>query len=167
MQSNFINVQDKHAHSLPQLSVREERHVFQPEPNTSLRNDDIDNDQINTPSSFISPLPTASFPQFWQPLPEIDNYRLLMSRLVHLEEEVEQLKQIIGSLDSLLRCVNIKSSANCAGLPLTAVSTSGVFPFNPSHSGVVVSGTYNRPAGTNGHGTVTVQHFGNKPEVYV
>jgi hypothetical protein len=169
IQSNFINVQDNPVHSSSQLSLRKEGHVFQPEPNTSLRNDDIGNDQINTPFSFIPPLPAFSFPQFWQPLPRIDNYRLLMSRLVRLEEELEQLKQITGSLDSLLRCVNLKSSANCAGLPPASAyvptPSAGVFPFIPSHSGVVVTSTYNRLAGTDGHGTVTVQHFGNKPKV--
>jgi hypothetical protein len=143
----------------------------------NLRNDGIGNAQISTPFSFFSPLPAFSFPSFWQPLPGI-NYRLLTSRLVRLEEEILQLKQRIGYLDSLLRCVNMKSSANCAGLRPTTVPASayiplpsgGVFPSIPSHSssgegsGVVVSSTYNRPAGTDGHGTVTVQHFGNKPD---
>jgi hypothetical protein len=176
MQSSFINVQENPIHSTPQLSLRKERHMFQPEPNTSLRNDDIGNDQFNTPFSFIPPLPGYSFHPFWQPLHRIGNCRLVMSRLVRLEEEIEQLKQIIGSLDSLLRCVNIKSFENCAGLPPTTVSSAvyapipsggsgGIFPFIPNHSGVVVSSTYNRPAGTDGHGTVTLQHFGNKPKV--
>jgi hypothetical protein len=143
--------------------------MFQPEPNTRLQNDD----QISTPFSFIPPLPAFSFPTFWQSLPGIANYRLHTIRLVRLQEEIEQLKQIIGYLDSLLRSVNIKNSANCAGHPPTAVSASAyvptlsgmVSPFNLSHSGVVVSSTYNRPAGSDGHGTVTVQHFGNMPEV--
>lgn len=173
MQSNIINVQDKPVQSSPQLSLRKARHVFQPEPNRSLRNDELGNDQINTPFSFVPPLPAYSFQPFWQPFPGIGNYKLVVSLLVRLEEEIEQLKQITGSLDSLLRCVNIKSSANCTGLPPTAVSASvyvptpsgGGFPLIPSHSGVVVSSTHNRPAGTDGHGTVTVQHFGNKREV--
>jgi hypothetical protein len=153
--------------------------MYQPGPKTNLRNDDIRNDQISTPFSFIPPLPAFSFPPFWQPLPGIGNYGLLVSRLVRLEEEIEELKQMIGSLDNLLRCVNIKSSANCAGLPPTTFSASayvpmtsgGGFPFIPNHpasgesSGVMVSSSYNRPAGTDGHGTVTVQHFGNKPKV--
>jgi hypothetical protein len=179
MQSSLINVHDNPVHSPSRLLLRKERHTYQPEPNKSLRNDDIGNDQISTPFSFIPPFPAFSFAPFWQPLPGIGNYGLLVSRLVRLEEEIEQLKQKIGSLDSLLRCVNIKSSANCAGLPPTTFSASayvpmtsgGGFPFIPSHSasgqnsGIMVSSTYNRPAGTDGHGTVTVQHFGNKPKV--
>jgi hypothetical protein len=153
--------------------------VYKPEPNIRLLNDDTGNAQISTPFSFFPPLPAFSFPSFWQPLPGIVNYRLLANRLVRLEEEIVQLKLRIGYLDSLLRCANMKSSANCAGLrPTTApasayvpIPSGGVFPSIPSHSssgegsGVVVSSTYNRPAGTDGHGTVTVQHFGNKPGV--
>jgi hypothetical protein len=182
MQSNVINVQDNPVDSPRQLPLRKDRHLYQPEPNTSLRNEDIGNDQISTPFSFFPPLQAFSFPAFWQPLSGTGNYRLLVNRLVRLEEEIKHLKQKIGSLDSLLSCVNIKSSANCAGLRPTAVSASAyvpissgeVFPFIPSHSasgegsvssGVVVSSTYNRPAGSDGHGTVTVQHFGNKPKV--
>jgi hypothetical protein len=179
MPYNVIKVQDNPIHSPQRMSLRKERYIYLPELNTSLRNDDTGNAQINTPFSFFPPIPVLNLPPIWQPLPGNDNYRLLLSRLVRLEEEIKQLKERIGSLDSFLRCVNFRSSANCTGLrhptvPAAAyipIPTGGLFPFFPSQpssaegSGVLVSSMYNRPAGTDGHGTVTIQHFGAKPNL--
>jgi hypothetical protein len=174
---NIANVQDKPAPSSSQLALRKERQLYQAESNPSLGTEDISNDPINTPFPFFPPIATFGFPSLWQPFSGTGNYGLLVNRVARLEEEIRRLKQKIVWIDGLLRCVNTTSSPSCAGLRPVSVSASthvpvtsgGFHPFVSSQtatgegSGVVVSSTYNRPTGSEGHGTVTVQHFGNRP----
>ena len=178
---NIADIQDKLAPSSSQLTSRKDRHLYQPESNPSAGIEDITNDPINTPFPFLPPISTFGFPSFWQLLPgtgNYGNYRLLVNRVARLEEEMRRLKQKIVSIDGVLRCVNVTSHRSCTGLRPVGVSapsfvpalSAGSFPFITSQtaigegSGVAVSSTYNRPPGSQGHGTVTVQHFGNRPK---
>jgi hypothetical protein len=171
------NVQDKPTPSSSRLTLRKEGRLYQADSYPSLGIKDISNDPVNTPFPFFPSIATFGFPPFWQPLSGTGNYGLLVNRVARLEEEIRRLKLKIVSIDGFLRCVNTTSSPSCAGLRPVSVSAStpvhipsGSFvPFVSSQtatgegSGVVVSSTYNRPAGSEGHGTVTVQHFGNRP----
>ena len=178
---NIGNIQDKLAPSSSQLTSREERYLYQPESNPNAGTEDIASDPINSLYPFLPPITSFGFPSFWQPLPgtgNYGNYRLLVNRVVRLEEEIRRLKQKIVSIDGVLRCVNVTSHPSCSGLRPVWVSAPSLvptlsaasFPFITSQtatgegSGVAVSSTYNRPAGSQGHGTVTVQHFGNRPK---
>jgi hypothetical protein len=178
---NIANIQDKLALSSSQLTSRKDRHLYQPESNPSAGIEDIANDPINTPFPFLPPIATFGFPSFWRPLAgsgNYGNYRLLVNRVTRLEEEIRRLKQKIVSIDGVLRCVNLASHPSCAGLRPIGVSAPTLvptlsatsFPFVTSQtatgegSGLAVSSTYNRPPGSQGHGTVTVQHFGNRPK---
>ena len=178
---NIANIQEKLAPSLSQLTSRKDRHLYQPESNPSTGIEDIANDPINTPFPFLPQIPTFSFPSFWQPLSGTvnnGNYRVLVNRVARLEEELRRLKQKIASMDGVLRCVNVTSHPTCAGLRPVGISPSTFLPILPGASfpfissqtttgegsGVAVSSTFNRPAGSHGHGTVTVQHFGNGPK---
>ena len=179
---NFANIQNKLAPSSSQLTSRKDRHLYQSEANPSAGIEDIANDPVNTPFPFLPPIATFGFPSFWQPLPgtgNYGNYRLLVNRVARLEEEIRLLKQKIVSIDGVLRCVNFTSHPSCSGLRpvgasapslLPTLSTAS-FPFITTQtatgegSGVAVSSTFNRPPGSQGHGTVTVQHFGNRPKV--
>ena len=178
---NIANIHGKLAPSTSQLTSRKYRHLYQPESNPSARIEDIANDPINTPFPFLPPIATFGFPSFWQPLPgtgNYGNYRLLVNRVARLEEEIRRLRQKIESIDDVLRCVNVTSHPSCSGLRPVGVSaptlvptlSAASFPFITSQtataegSGVAVSSTYNRPPGSQGHGTVTVQHFGNRPK---
>ena len=178
--TNIANIQDKLAPSSSQLTSRKDRHLYQPELNPSAGIEHIANDPINTPFPFLPPIATFGFPSFWQPLPGIGNYgnyKLLVNRVARLEEEIGRLKQKVVSIDGVLRCVNLTSHTSCSGLRPVGVSapslvptlSAATFPFITSQtatgegSGVAVSSTYNRPPGSEGHGAVTVQHFGNRP----
>lgn len=176
---NLTNVQDKLVVSSSQHTSRKERHLYHPDSNPSLGIGDIANDPINTPFPFFPPVATFGFPSFWQPVSGTGNYRLLVSRVARLEEEIGRLNQKMVLIDGLLRCVNITYSPSCAGLHPASVSASthvptppgGFVPFVSGQSatggasGVVVSSSYSRPAGSEGHGTMTVQHFGDRPQV--
>ena len=176
---NIGNIQDKLAPSSSQLTSREERYFYQPASNPNAGTEDIASDPINSLFPFLPTIANFGFPSFWQPLPgtgNYGNYRLLVKRVAHLEEEIRRLKQKIVSIDGVLRCVNVTSHPRCSGLRPVGVSAPSLvptlsaasFPFVTSQtatgegSGVAVSSTYNRPAGSQGHGTVTVQHFGNR-----
>jgi hypothetical protein len=178
---NIANIQDKLAPSLSQLTSRTDRHLYQPESNPSAGIEDIPNDPINIRFPFLPPIATFGFPSFWQPLSGTGNhgnYRLLVNRVARLEEEIRRLKQTIVSIDGVLRCVNVTSHPSCSGFRPIGVSAPSLvpslsaasFPFVTSQtatgegSGVAVSSTYNRPPGFQGYGTVTVQHFGNRPK---
>jgi len=178
---SIANIQNKLDPSSSEVTSRKDRHLYQPESNPSAGIEDIANDPINSPFPFLPPIAPFGFPSFWQPLPgtgNYGNYRLLVNRVARLEEEIRRLKQRIVSIDGVLRCVNVTSHPSCSGLRPTVVSTpsfvptlsAASFPFITSQtatgegSGVAVSSTYNRPAGSQGHGTVTVQHFGNIPK---
>jgi hypothetical protein len=177
---NIANIQDKLTPSSSQLTSRKDRHLYQPESNPSAGIENIANGPTNTPFPFLPPIATFGFPSFWQPLPDIGNYGnswSLVNRIVRLEEEIRSLKQKIMLIDGVLRCVNVTSHPSCTGFHPVGVSAStfeptlsaASFPFVTSQtatgegSGFAVSSTYNRPAGSQGHGTVTVQHFGNRP----
>ena len=181
MLPNIANIQDKLPPFSSQLSSRKDRHLYQPESNPNVGTEVITNDPINTPFHFLPPIGTFGFPSFWQPLAGTGNhgnYRLLVNRVARLEEEIRRLKQKMVSIDVVLRCVNITAHHSCSGLRPVVVSAPSLvptfsatsFPFATSQtatgggSGVAVSSTYNRPAGSQGHGTVTVQHFVNRPK---
>jgi len=177
---NIVNIQDKLPPSSSQVSSRKDRHLYQPESNPNVGTEVITNDPINTPFHFLPPIGTFGFPSFWQPLAGTGNhgnYRLLVNRVARLEEEFRRLKQKMVSIDVVLRCVNITSHRSCSGLrpvgdsaPSLVPTLSAAFPFVTSQtatgegSGIAVSSTYNRPSGSQGHGTVTVQHFVNRPK---
>ena len=178
---NIANIQDKLPPSSSQITSREDRHLYQPESNPKTRSEVIVNDPINNTLLFLPPIETFGFPSFWQPLTgtgNYGNYRLLVNRVARLEEEIRRLKQKMVSIDVVLRCVNITSHSSCSGLrPVGDSASSHVptlstayFPFITSQtatgegSGVAVSSTYNRPAGSQGHGTVTIQHCVNRPK---
>jgi len=177
---NIANIQDKLAPSSSQLTSRKDRYLYQPEPNPSAEIEHIANDPIKTPFPFLPPIATYDFTSFWQSVPgtgNYGNYKLLVNRVARLEEEIGRLKQKVVSIDGVLRCVNLTSHTSCSGLRPVGVSapslvptlSAATFPFITSQtatgegSGVAVSSTYNRPPGSEGHGTVTVQHFGNRP----
>ena len=183
LQPNIANIQNKLSPSSSQLTSRRDIHLYQPEsnPNAGIEYTSIANDPINNPFSFLLPMPTSGLTSFWQTLlgtGNYGNYRLLVNRVTRLEEEFRRLKQKIVSMDGVLRCVNVTSHPRCSGLRPVGVSAPSLvptlsaasFPFITSHtatgegSWVAVSSTYNRPAGSQGHGTVTVQHFGNRPK---
>jgi hypothetical protein len=178
---SIADIKDNLAPFSSQLTPRKDKYLYQPESNPSAGIEDIANDPINTPFPFLPPIPTFGFPSFWQPLPGTGNngnYRFLVNRVARLEEEIRRLKQKIVSIDGVLGCVNFTSHPSCSGLRPVGVSAPSLvptlsaasFPFITSQtaigegSGVAVSSTYNRPAGSQGHGTVTVQHFGNRPK---
>ena len=178
---NIANIQDKLPPSSSHLTSREDRHLYKPESNPNAGTEVITNDPINTPFPFLPPIGTFGFPSFWQPLAgtgNYGNYRLLVNRFARLEEEIRRLKQKMLSLDVVLRCVNITAYPSCSGLRPVVVSAPSLvptlsatpLPFVTSQtatgggSGVAVSSTYNRPAGSQDHGTVTVQHFVNRPK---
>jgi hypothetical protein len=180
-----MNVLDKRSHSAAQLLSRTGRHLYQPEPSLNFRSADIAQDQISTSFPFLPPLQTFNFPPFWQPFSATGNYRLLVNRVAHLEEEIRRVKQKIVLLESFLHCGNISASLNCTGQrPISVTApTHAQKPFevfvphtgngyvissqsaSGGSSGTVFSSTYTKPSGSVGHGTVTVQHFGNNREV--
>jgi len=179
----MANIHDNLTPSSSQLKSRKDRHLYQPESNPIAGTEYtiIVNDPINTPLSFLLPIQTFGFPSFWQPLAvngDYGNYRLLINRVARLEEEIRRLKQKMVSIDVVLLCANITSHPSCSGLRLVGDSAPSLvptlsaasFPFITSQTAtaegsvVAVSSTYNRPAGSQGHGTVTVQHFVNKPK---
>lgn len=153
--------------------------LHQKRPNRAVRSEDEANDPISTPFPFFPPLPAFNFPPFVQPLYGVGNYGLLVNRVARLEDEVRRLKQKIVSLDSFLQCVNITAPTKCAGpRPVAPIQSQGFVPFPGSgyivssqsarpgeSSGVLVSSTYNNPAGAQGQGTLTVEHFGHNPKV--
>lgn len=178
MTSNVINVLDEPVHS----PSRKERLLYQTGSHPDLRSADEANDPISTPFPFFPQLPSFNFPPFVQPLYGTGNYGLLVNRVARLEDEIRRLKQKIVSLDSFLHCVNITTSPKCAGPRPAAtylpIQSQGFVPFSGGgyvvssqsagpgqSSGVLVSSTYNNPAGSQGQGTLTVEHFGNNPKV--
>ena len=172
---NIANIQDKLAPSSSQLTSRKDRYLYQPEPNPSAEIEHIANDPIKTPFPFLPPIATYDFTSFWQSVPgtgNYGNYKLLVNRVARLEEEIGRLKQKVVSIDGVLRCDNFTSHPICSGLrsapSLLPLLSAATFPFITSEtatgegSGVAVSSTYNRPPGSEVHGTVTVQYFGNR-----
>lgn len=173
--SKLINVLDK-------PPSRQHRLLYQTGSRPELRSRDEANDPISSPFPFFPPLPSFTFQPFVQPLYGTGNYVLLVNRVARLEDEIRRLKQKVESLDSFLSCVNMTTSPKCAGprpqATYVPVQSQGTVPFSggqyvvssqsagPEQStGVLVSSTYNNPAGSQGQGTLTVEHFSNNPKV--
>ncbi|XP_021931017.1 uncharacterized protein LOC110835270 isoform X2 [Zootermopsis nevadensis] len=169
--SNDINVLDKPAYAPSRRQWLPRQTASHPEIEAS--------DPIGSPFPLFPTFPSFNFPSFVQPIYGTGNYGLLVNRVARLEGEIKLLKQKIVSLDRVLNCANITSSPGFRPASSYApIRPQGSAPFSGGgyvvssqsggpgqSSGVLVSSTYNNQEGSQGQGTLTVEHFGNTPKV--